>query len=39
LAVHERIQNFIHQADVIMTFELMLHVHQIFVERIHTPGE
>jgi len=37
--VQQGFQNFIHHADVIVAFKLVLHVHQIFGQRIQAPGE
>ena len=32
--MQERFQNFIHHADVVVPFKLVLHIHEIFVEGI-----
>jgi len=39
MAVQERFQNFVHHADVVVSFELLFDVHEIFVERIETAGQ
>ena len=37
--MEQSLQNLIHHANVVVPFELVLHVHQIFVEGIQSPGE
>ena len=37
--MHERFQNFVHHAQVVMPFVLPLHIHEILVKRVEAVGE
>jgi hypothetical protein len=37
--MHKGIKNFIYHAEVVVTFALLLHIHEIFIHGVETGGQ
>ena len=39
LPVHEGLEDFVHHAEMIVTFVLPLHIHEVFAQGVEPPGQ